>query len=169
MNADESHILLQITILLRRKMIHRLRRIQLVSTPLEEIWSYFSTPKNLNTMTPPHMQFEIIYGDDERMFQGQLIEYRVQLMPMVTSRWLTEITHVQEQVSFVDEQRIGPYRFWHHTHHFDAIEGGTRITDQITYALPFEPFGDLVHHVWVRKQLKQIFDFLREKLQELFT
>ena len=115
------------------------------------------------------MQFEIIYGDDERMFQGQLIEYRVQLMPMVSSRWLTEITHVQEQVSFVDEQRIGPYRFWHHTHHFDAIEGGTRITEQITYALPFEPFGDLVHLVWVRKQLKQIFDFRREKLQALFT
>ena len=103
------------------------------------------------------------------MFQGQLIEYRVQLMPMFSSRWLTEITHVEEQVFFIDEQRIGPYRFWHHKHHFENIMGGTRITDQVTYALPFGSLGDLVHAAWVKNKLKDIFNYRREKLQELFV
>ena len=70
---------------------------------------------------------------------------------------------------FIDEQRIGPYRFWHHEHRFETIDGGTKITDQVTYALPFGPFGDLVHTAWVKNKLKQIFDYRREKLQELFA
>lgn len=75
-------------------MIHRLHRTQVVPTPLDDIWAYFSSPNNLNAMTPPQMQFKIIHGGDNMMFQGQMIEYRVQLVPMVSSRWLTEITHV---------------------------------------------------------------------------
>ena len=126
-------------------MIHRLTRQQVVSTPLDEAWDYFATPKNLNEMTPPDMKFEIVYGGEGAMFQGQLIEYRVQFMPFFKSRWLTEIAHVEEDTYFVDEQRIGPYRFWYHEHHFEAVAGGTLIRDQVTYALPFGPLGDLVH------------------------
>ncbi len=119
--------------------------------------------------TPLQMQIKVIHGCDHMMFQGQVIEYRLQLISMVSSRWLTEITHVEEKVFFVDEQRIGPYRYRHHEHHFATIEGGTRITDQVTYALPFGLFGYLVHATWVKYQLKQIFDYGREKLQGLFA
>jgi ligand-binding SRPBCC domain-containing protein len=149
-------------------MIQRLYRQQLVSASLDEVWAYFATPKNLDEMTPEDMKFEIVHSGNEKMFQGQLIEYCVQFMPLMKSRWLTEIAHVQEGAYFVDEQRIGPYRFWYHEHRFEAVEGGTQITDQITYDLPFGILGDIVHALWVRGRLKGIFDFRHKKVKELF-
>ena len=75
-------------------MIHRLYRQQIVPASLDEVWAYFSTPKNLNEMTPSDMKFEIIHGGEGKMRQGQLIEYRVQFMPLLKSRWLTEIAQI---------------------------------------------------------------------------
>ena len=149
-------------------MIHRLFRQQVVSASLDEVWSYFATPHNLNEMTPDDMKFEIVHGGEEKMFQGQLIEYRVQFMPLIKSHWLTEIAHVDDQAYFVDEQRIGPYRFWYHEHRFEAVNGGTQITDQVTYALPFGFLGDILHALWVGRRLKGIFDFRKKKVGELF-
>jgi ligand-binding SRPBCC domain-containing protein len=102
------------------------------------------------------------------MFPGQLIEYKVQFMPLIHSRWLTEIAHVQEKSTFVDEQRIGPYRFWYHEHLFQEVESGTRIIDRVTYHLPFGILGDLVHTIWVGPRLRSIFDFRGQKVQQLF-
>jgi ligand-binding SRPBCC domain-containing protein len=102
------------------------------------------------------------------MYPGQLIEYRVQFMPLFTSRWLTEIAHIEEGTYFVDEQRMGPYRFWYHEHWFEAIENQTRMTDQVTYALPFGIFGDLVHTMWVGPRLKTIFDYRTLKIASIF-
>lgn len=149
-------------------MIHRLYRQQTVPASLDEVWAYFATPENLNEMTPNDMKFEIVHGGGGQMFPGQLIEYRVQFMPLIKSTWLTEIAHVEDRAYFVDEQRIGPYRFWYHEHRFEAFAGGTRITDQVTYALPFGFLGDIVHSVWVGRRLKGIFDFRTQRVKELF-
>ncbi|MBN2502155.1 MAG: SRPBCC family protein [Anaerolineales bacterium] len=149
-------------------MIQCLSRQQIVSASLDEVWAYFATPANLNEMTPPDMKFEIIQGGEASMYPGQLIEYRVQFMPVFKSRWLTEIAHVQAKRFFVDERRIGPYRFWYHEHHFAAVENGTLIRDQVTYVLPFGLLGEIVHRLWVRPRLKTIFDFRREKVKALF-
>ena len=81
-------------------MIYRLNREQIVSAKLDDVWKYFATPQNLNEMTPKDMKFTIIHGGKEKMFQGQLIEYRVQFMPLFKSRWLTEIAHVEEKILF---------------------------------------------------------------------
>ena len=149
-------------------MIHRLYRQQIVKAPLKEVWAYFATPQNLNEMTPDDMKFEIVHGGEGKMFEGQVIEYRVQFMPLIKSLWLTEIAHVNEGSYFVDEQRIGPYRLWYHEHSFEAVEGGTQITDQVTYVMPFGFLGDIVHAVWVGRRLKGIFDFRTVKVKELF-
>lgn len=149
-------------------MLHQLIHEQFVPTPLDKVWEYFATPANLNDMTPSDMNFEITHGGEGDMFQGQLIAYRVQIMPLVKSRWLTEISHIKEKEYFVDEQRIGPYRFWYHEHRFKAVEGGTLISDQVTYALPFGPLGDLVNALWVGPRLKSIFDFRSNKTAEIF-
>lgn len=148
-------------------MIHRLSRHQIVKAPLSDVWAYFATPHNLNEMTPDDMKFEIVHGGEGKMSQGQIIEYRVQFMPFIKSQWLTEIAHVREGSYFVDEQRIGPYRLWYHEHHFEAVEGGTQITDQVTYVMPFGFLGDIVHAVWVKNRLKGIFDFRTVKVKEL--
>jgi ligand-binding SRPBCC domain-containing protein len=149
-------------------MIHRLYRQQIVPVLLDEVWAYFSTPQNLNEITPDDMEFEIIHGGEGKMFEGQIIEYRVQFMPFVKSLWLTEIAHVKEGSYFVDEQRIGPYRLWYHEHSFEAVEGGTKITDQVTYVMPFGFLGEIVHAIWIGRRLKGIFDFREKKVKELF-
>ncbi len=149
-------------------MIHHLVRQQAVSAPIERVWNYFATPANLNELTPNDMHFEILNEKLETMYAGQLIAYRIQFMPLIKSRWLTEITHMQEQAYFVDEQRIGPYRLWIHEHRFESTQHGTMITDQVTYALPFNVLGELVHAVWVGKKLKQIFDYRYKKIQTIF-
>ncbi len=150
-------------------MIHRLIREQIVPAALNQVWAYFSTPRNLNEITPPDMVFEIIHGGEGEMVAGQLIEYRVQFMPLLKSRWLTEIAHVQEQAYFVDEQRLGPYRFWYHEHHFAAVDGGTRIRDQVTYALPLGLLGDFVHALWVGPRIESIFNYRQEIISQLFS
>ena len=103
------------------------------------------------------------------MFAGQLIEYRIQFLPLFRSYWLTEITHVREPNFFADEQRLGPYRFWHHQHHFNEIEGGTEMIDRVTYQLPFGVLGDLVHMVWIKNRLEGIFDYRAEEVGRIFS
>ncbi len=149
-------------------MIHRLERKQFVPAPLDEVWAYFATPANLNEMTPPDMHFEIIQGGEGEMCQGQLIEYRVQFMPVIKSRWLTEIAHVVERSYFVDEQRVGPYAFWYHEHNFEPLENGTQIQDLVTYQLPFGVLGDIAHALWVSPRLESIFDYRQQKVTQLF-
>lgn len=149
-------------------MLHRLTRQQIVPAPLDAVWAFFATPDNLNAITPEDLHFEITHGGGVHMYQGQLIEYRVQFMPLFKSRWLTEIAHLEERVSFVDEQRIGPYRFWYHQHRFEALPGGTHIIDQVTYELPFGPLGELVHALWVGPRLAYIFDSRKERVAAIF-
>jgi ligand-binding SRPBCC domain-containing protein len=149
-------------------MIHYLHREQIIPVPREMVWEYFCDPRNLNEMTPPDMNFEILKGGDTKMYLGQLIEYRVEFVRGLRSLWLTEIAHVRECEYFVDEQRIGPYRFWYHEHHFEDVSTGTKMTDCVTYVIPFGFLGDLVERVWIAGRLKQIFDFRRQKIVELF-
>jgi ligand-binding SRPBCC domain-containing protein len=148
--------------------VYRLIRQQFIPAPIERVWAYFATPANLNEMTPPDLDFEIVCGGEPSMYEGQIIEYRVRFLPFVRSLWLTEIVHVTECRSFVDEQRLGPYRFWYHEHLFEPVEGGVQMTDRLTYALLFGALGDLVHALWVRRKLEHIFDFRRQKVAQIF-
>ena len=149
-------------------MIHYLHREQVITAPVEKVWEYFCDPKNLNAITPPDMNFDIVQGGDTAMYEGQMIEYRVEFIRGVRSLWLTEIAHVREREYFVDEQRIGPYRFWYHEHIFEKTAVGTKMTDRVTYVVPFGILGDAVNTFWIAKRLKYIFDFRRGKIVELF-
>jgi ligand-binding SRPBCC domain-containing protein len=149
-------------------MIYQIFREQTVPAPINVVWSYFSEPKNLNEITPPDMNFLIINDGGGKMYQGQLIEYRIQFIPYFKSKWLTEIAHVREQNYFVDVQQIGPYRFWYHEHIFDRVGNGTNIRDRVTYSLPFGIIGDIVHTIWVGKRLKSIFDYRSKKMAAIF-
>lgn len=149
-------------------MIYTLYREQIIPAPIERVWAYFATPRNLNEMTPPDMDFEFIQGDDDPMYAGQIIEYKVTILPSARVRWLTQITHVENGHRFIDEQRAGPYRIWIHEHRFDPTPNGVRMIDQVTYALPFGPLGRLTHYLYVRRRLAQIFDYRRDKIDALF-
>jgi len=149
-------------------MIHYLHREQIIPAPVKDVWDYFCEPKNLNEITPPDMNFEIVQGGDEKMYEGQIIEYRVEFIRGVRSLWLTEIAHVRDGKYFVDEQRVGPYRFWYHEHVFEEHSAGTKMTDHVTYMIPFGLLGDLMNAVWISRRLKNIFDFRTQKIIELF-
>ncbi len=149
-------------------MIHYLHREQVIPASVEAVWAFFCDPRNLNTITPPDMNFEIITGGGVKMYEGQVIEYRVEFVRGVRSLWLTGITHVRENEYFVDEQRVGPYRFWYHEHVFEPGADGVKMTDRVAYTLPFGVLGDIVHAAWVGRRLKSIFDFRHGKIAEIF-
>ena len=103
-----------------------------------------------------------------KMYAGQIISYIVKPLAGIPMRWVTEITHVRDHEFFVDEQRFGPYKFWHHQHHFREIPGGVLMTDIIHYAIPFGPLGSLANQLLVKKELEKIFSFRKKSLETLF-
>lgn len=148
--------------------IFKLHTKQNLPITLEEAWVFFSDPKNLKTITPDYMGFNIQSGANSSMYPGQIIEYIVTPLFNIKTKWVTEITHVEEQKYFVDEQRFGPYSLWHHKHFFKEIEGGVAIDDLVHYKLPFGFLGSLVHPILVKPKLDEIFNYRREKLIALF-
>lgn len=148
--------------------LYQLHTIQQLPISIEEAWEFFSNPANLKVITPPYMGFDITGGGDRPMFAGQIIQYIVTPVAGIKTKWVTEITHVKEPEYFVDEQRFGPYSLWHHKHFLKEIEGGVEIEDIIDYKLPFGIIGQAVHPLVVKPKLKEIFDFRRKKLIELF-
>jgi ligand-binding SRPBCC domain-containing protein len=151
--------------------IHQLHAEQVLPTTLEEAWSFFSDASNLDAITPPELGFETLSGAGEKMSAGQIIVHRIKILPFIRVGWVTEITHVDPGRMFVDEQRFGPYKFWHHRHAFepDVAGGGVRMKDTIHYALGFWAAGAIAHRLFVRRQLENIFAHRREVLARHFA
>ena len=147
--------------------MYSLSQTQTLSIPPAEVWKFISLPSNLNLITPPDMEFQIIGDPPTRIFAGQLIEYRVKVPVLGKTSWLTEIKYMEEGVSFVDEQRVGPYKLWIHRHVIEPVDGGTRMTDDIRYALPYGLLGRLAHFMFVRRNLNRIFQYRKEKLPRI--
>lgn len=136
---------------------------------VDEAWEFFSNPKNLSTITPPGMSFTITNnGGETPMYQGMLITYIVKPLLGIPMNWVTEITTVKHKEFFIDEQRFGPYKFWHHQHFFEAIPGGTRVRDIVHYGIPLGILGRMVKPILVEPKLNEIFKFREQKMVELF-
>src|SRR5258706_15053671 len=115
------------------------------------------------------MYFNIITKDlPEKMYPGMIIAYKLKPLPGFRTTWVTEITHAEHLNYFIDEQRIGPYKFWHHLHRLKSIPGGVLMEDIINYQLPYGFLGSIAHALFVRNQLKNILQFRRSKLEEIF-
>jgi ligand-binding SRPBCC domain-containing protein len=152
-------------------MLHKFKRKQLIKADIHSVWNFISSPLNLTLITPGSMEFEVVNDDYEleKMYSGQIIEYQVTLMKGFRTRWVTEITNVSENEYFTDEQRLGPYRFWHHEHFLRKVEGGVEMTDIVHYKAPFGFIGNLTNSLFIRKKLKTIFDYRYMKLEEIFN
>src|SRR6056300_1716366 len=100
--------------------MHFLKREIVLEAPADKVWDFLATPRNLNELTPPGLHFRILSELPDRMFEGLLISYEIRIPGFGTRSWLTEIKHVRDRLSFVDEQRLGPYRFWYHQHIIEA-------------------------------------------------
>jgi ligand-binding SRPBCC domain-containing protein len=150
--------------------IYQLKRTQHLPISLKEAWMFFSSPHNLETLTPDDVGFEIQYNSGkEKMYAGQIIHYKIQLFPAIKTRWTTEITHVSEGHYFIDEQRFGPYAFWHHQHFFKQTLDGVEMTDKINYAIPFGILGRFANWLFVDRMLNRIFEYRFKTLEERFS
>jgi ligand-binding SRPBCC domain-containing protein len=149
--------------------LYQLKRTQVLPISIEKAWDFFSSPFNLKEITPPDMGFQVkLVQENQKMYPGMIIGYKVSPMLKIPISWVTEITHVQEPYYFVDEQRFGPYSLWHHQHHFREVEEGVEMTDLVSYKIPFGVLGDFAHWLFVKKRLEYIFDYRYQTLEKLF-
>jgi ligand-binding SRPBCC domain-containing protein len=148
--------------------LHVLQRKQFLPISIEDAWSFYSDPNNLRAITPPSLDFQITSQSPEQMCSGTIITYTVRPLFGLKIEWVTEITHVRPPHFFVDEQRFGPYRFWHHKHILTSAEGGVEVEDVVHYKLPGAGFLEWLHPLIVAPQLKTIFDYREQVLKERF-
>ncbi len=149
--------------------VYSLKTIQQLPITLEQAWDFFSSPANLKEITPDNLRFNIVSKHHgEKMYAGQIIEYTVKPVLGLPIYWMTEITHVEDKKYFVDEQRFGPYSMWHHQHHFKATANGVEMTDIVHYKLPFWFLGDIANMLFVKQQLKTIFDYRFKIVEKKF-
>lgn len=150
--------------------IYKLEKRQQIKASIDETWEYFSTPLNLSKITPSYMNFEILSDlRDGKMYPGQIIQYKVRPIANIPLSWTTEITHVIDKKYFVDEQRFGPYSFWHHQHWFEPNNDGVLMTDIVHYALPLGILGRVANGLFVAKQLEDIFEYRFKIVDQLFN
>jgi ligand-binding SRPBCC domain-containing protein len=148
---------------------YQLIKKQKVPTNINEIWDFISSPSNLKLITPEHMGFVVTGGTGkEKMYPGMIITYKVSPLLGIKLNWVTEITHVKDKEYFIDEQRIGPYSMWHHEHKIEPIDGGILMTDIVTYQPPMGILGAIANSLFIKKQLRDIFDYRTMALERKF-
>ncbi|MFN5182541.1 MAG: SRPBCC family protein [Bacteroidota bacterium] len=151
-------------------MLQSLNKKQFLNSDLDTVWNFMSRPENLSKITPEYMGFEVLTDiKGIEMYSGQIIEYKVSPMMGIKLHWVTEITHVKNKSFFVDEQRFGPYKFWHHQHHLKEVEGGVEMIDIIHYKIPFGFLGKIANTLLVKKQLEEIFSHRFRVLDNMFN
>lgn len=150
------------------KMIKQIKQDQLLPITMEQAWDFFATPKNLNEVTPKELDFKILSDLPERMYEGLIIQYKIKPMIGISVNWCTEITHIKEGTYFVDEQRDGPYKMWHHEHHFKQTEKGVLMTDILHYDVGKWILGRIASALFVDRKVNEIFEYRYKALEAYF-
>ena len=147
---------------------YQLKRNQILPTDQESAWRFFSNPSNLRQITPPWLDFRITSQTPGKIYAGLIITYKIDPFAGIAVPWVSEITQVKEPHFFVDEQRHGPFSFWHHQHHLKPVPGGVEKLDDIHYRLPGGLIGILAHTLSVHRKLNEIFDYRQKVLNQIF-
>ncbi|ARS43006.1 hypothetical protein CA265_14960 [Sphingobacteriaceae bacterium GW460-11-11-14-LB5] len=137
---------------------------------MDTAWDFFSSPMNLAEITPQDMTFDVTSPNmvNTKMYPGLIITYKVSPLLGIKLNWVTEITHVKDKEYFIDEQRFGPFAFWHHQHHFEKVDGGVLMHDILHYSIGWGPIGLMANAIIVNNKINEIFKFRSQKVQELF-
>jgi ligand-binding SRPBCC domain-containing protein len=133
--------------------------------PRDRVFKFFADPRNLERLTPDWLHFEILTPAEINLRQGALLDYRLRLRG-IPLRWQSEISVWEPPQRFVDRQTKGPYSLWVHEHTFKEQNGGTVVVDRVEYAVPG---GRLVDRFFVAPDLKRIFQYRHQVLEELFN
>jgi ligand-binding SRPBCC domain-containing protein len=150
--------------------IYQLKTSQKLPISLEKAWNFFSNPANLSKITPSWLNFEVRTELPEKMYAGMIITYFVRPLLNIPQIWVTEITHVSKPNYFVDEQRFGPYKMWHHEHIFTELkDGGIEMHDIVSYVVPFGIIGRIMNKLIISKKINQIFNYRKTVLDNMFS
>ena len=150
-------------------MYYQLHKEQKLNAKISDVWNFAVSPKNLQRITPDKMGFEITSkNSEEKIYPGMIITYKVSPILNIKMNWVTEITQVEKLKFFIDEQRFGPYKFWHHKHFLKNINGGVEMTDIVHYKLPMGLLGNIAHKVFVKRKLNEIFGYRFSILKNIF-
>jgi ligand-binding SRPBCC domain-containing protein len=149
--------------------VYKKETVQHINATIDECWEFFSSPRNLQKITPETMGFQIVDFDEKSMYPGQVIQYKVSPLAGLKLSWMTIITAVKDKEYFIDEQRFGPYTLWHHKHFFEPTPNGVKMTDVVHYALPLGFIGQIMNTLVVKNKLKQIFDYRVLAVNKIFN
>ena len=149
--------------------LHSFRIIQEMAIPVKQAWEFFSLPANLQLITPTNFEFKILTKLEEKpIYTGQVIDYTVRPIFNIRMRWTTLITHVEEEILFIDEQIRGPFSYWRHQHFFKPMNGGTEMTDVLHYKIPGWFAGDILNAVLIKNDIRKLFDYRYSKITARF-
>lgn len=140
-----------------------------VDASLEKVWEFISHPQNLDRITPDDMEFKIVTEVPDQMSNGLLVEYRVRIPLMGWQVWVSELKHIEPGRYFVDEQKIGPYRFWYHEHRIEPAGDKVKVIDHVSYEVPFGFIGRIAHSLFIRPTLERIFSHREKLFKELLA
>jgi len=147
--------------------VHKLEYKQFINKNIEEVFNFFSNPENLSLITPKKLNFNILTPSPIEMKDGQLIDYTIKLLGKKI-RWRTMITVYEPPNLFIDQQLLGPYSLWHHKHVFKEVKNGVEIIDTIHYVVPFGIIGNIVNYFFIHRDLKNIFKYRKEVIEQYF-
>ena len=149
--------------------LYQFKRTQHFNSSIDELWNFISSPINLKIITPDYMGFDIISeGLPDKMYEGMIISYKVSPLLGIKTTWVSEITHIKDKQYFVDEQRVGPYKIWHHQHFLESTSEGTLMKDIVSYKPPLGILGEIANQLIIKKKLDEIFSYRTKVLNELF-
>lgn len=146
--------------------IYILKRRQTFKQQIDEVFNFFKKPENLEKITPKSVRFKILTPPPIKMKIGTVLDYTIHLAGLPV-RWTTLISNFEPPYRFADVALKSPYSFWHHTHTFEENSGGTIMTDEVCYSLPFGPLGRIIHSLWVKRQLDYIFNYRAQIISEI--
>lgn len=147
----------------------QIQRKQIIDTDRDTLWKFMSDPNNLGKITPEWMLFKITSKPEKNMYAGMIITYKVTPILNIPMKWVTEITHMDKGNFFIDVQRFGPYKFWHHQHVFLNHPKGVLMKDIITYAPPLSLFGTILNNLIIKKRINKIFDYREREINKIFN
>ena len=137
--------------------IYRLYRRQTLAMPIDQAWRFFSSPYNLNEITPDFFNIEVLSPVPENIHSGLMIHYAMKAVFGIPMAWLSEISHCDEPHRFVYEQRIGPFKFWSHEVCLTEQDDGVVLEDIVFYAMPFGWHGQILNKLLIAEKLDEIF------------
>ena len=148
---------------------YQFKRELRVKATMDEVWDFISSPSNLKEITPEYMGFDITIEDlPKKMYPGMIISYIVTPIFGIKTTWVTEITHVKDKSYFVDEQRVGPYKLWHHEHFLKPFEGGVLMQDIVSYKPPMGFLGSIANKLFIHKKLNEIFNYRTKAIHQKY-